>query len=189
MDFKKFSPCLLIAMPELKEPHFEKTVVLLTDYTPEGAIGFIINRPSDLVLGDSIVLSEGELNPDYAGYKLWTGGPVDQNKLWVIYDNAVYDNPQGILLSVEGATLAQDISILLDHEKTLGKNHIRVIHGYAGWGAKQLEAEIAASFWITAPLNKSIIFNPDPSRIWERAVEHLGIDANKLIGQQSNFLQ
>lgn len=175
-------------MPELKDPNFEKSVVLLSDYTPEGALGFVINKPSaSLKLGTSVTLSQGDLNPGYQETRLWTGGPVDPQKIWVIYDRNVYDDPQSVRLA-DGVNLAHDIGILLNKEKVLRPDQIRVIHGYSGWGEKQLEAEIAASLWITAPISRELLFLTEPERVWNQAIRGLGIDVNSLVAQASSFL-
>lgn len=187
MDFRNFSPCLLIAMPELKDPNFEKAVVLLSDYTPEAAVGFVVNKPSELKLGTSVTLSEGEINPGYQDLRLWHGGPVDQQRIWIVYDQQAYDGPHGVVLS-PGVCLAQDIEVLLNNEKTLTPSQLKVVNGYAGWGAKQLDAEIAASFWITASITRELLFLTAPEKMWETAIKALGIDATKLMAPQTHFL-
>lgn len=188
MDFRAFSPCFLVAMPDLKDPNFEKSVVLLSDYTPEGALGFVVNRPSaSLKLGSSVTISQGEINPEYGETPLWTGGPVDPQKIWVLYDRMAYEDPQGVKLA-DGVNLARDIGILLNHEKTLRPEQMRIIHGYAGWGQKQLEAEITSSLWITAPISRELLFLTAPEHMWNQAIRGLGIDATRLVSQASPFL-
>ena len=187
MDFRAFFPCFLIAMPDLKDPNFEKCVLLLSDFTPDGAVGFVINKPSSLSLGKSVTLSQGTLNPAYETTPIWTGGPVDPQKIWILYDKNAYDDPQGVTLADE-VNLARDIGILLNHEKTMRPSQMRVVNGYAGWGQKQLEAEIAGSLWITAPLSRKLLFLTEPECVWNRAIRGLGIDANRLISQPSHFL-
>lgn len=187
MDFQNFQPCFLIALPQLDDPHFEKTVVLLTDYNPEGAGGFIINRKSDLILGDSVIISDGTINPAYNNMILHFGGPVDQEKIWILYDSDVFNEPHSVELA-PGINLARDIEILLNKEKSLETNQIRVVNGYSGWSPNQIEAEIAASFWITAPLMKDLIFNTSPEEIWEKAIQRLGIDPDRLMTNTSHFL-
>ncbi len=187
MDFNNFKPCLLIAMPELADPNFARAVVLLTDYNKSGASGFIINRHTDMLLGKCLVLPKGQLNPDYALIKLWTGGPVEPEKIWILYDRRSHFNEADTHLG-EGIMVAKSIEILTHSEFTIDANHMRVYHGYSGWGAAQLDAELAASFWITAPLTPEIIFDTPLDEIWHKAIKKLGIDADKLVSPTSRFV-
>ena len=186
MDFDDFKPCLLIAMPELQDPNFMKSVVLLSDFTEEGAIGFIVNRPSHLKLGQSVQLSEGEINPQYNNLGLWSGGPVDPEQIWIIYQHQFFPIEKGVPLN-HTLALAKDVSILTS-EKTLDSDHFRVVHGYAGWDAQQLCNEIAGSSWITAPISNKLIFETAPENMWHQAIQNLGINPNHLVGPNSSFL-
>lgn len=174
-------------MPELKDPNFERTVVLLSEFNENGAIGFVINRPSALTLGASVTLTQGTINPAYEQTNLWTGGPVEPQKIWILYDGAAFDDAHAVALG-DGVNLARDVSILSHHEKALAPEQIRVIHGYAGWSAKQLSVEIAASYWIVVPLTQGLLFRVDAARAWETAIRALGIDLNQLVAPTSPFL-
>lgn len=187
MDFNNFQPCYLIAMPELEDENFHKAVVLLTDFNKDGASGFVINRITSLRLGDSVMLSDGSLNSDYADLCLYQGGPVESQRIWIIYDENVYSNPKDTFIGEE-IMIAQDIDILINHENTLDTQFLRIFHGYSGWGPQQLDNEIAASAWITAPLSRDLLFDTEPDQIWNKAVRNLGFDPNKLIGPKSPFL-
>lgn len=190
MDFNHFSPCFLIAMPELQDPNFEKTVILLTDYKPEGAVGFVINRQSAMTLGNSIRLSEGSVNTHYENLKLWTGGPVEPGHIWMIYNAKALPAdilPKFISLGEELA-MAHDLSLLTNHEITVDPINFRVVHGYSGWTREQLNAELAHSFWITAPLSTDLIFGVPPQKIWEHAIRKLGVTPDNLVGAASPFL-
>lgn len=188
MDFNQFEPCFLIAMPDLKDPNFEKTVVLLTDYNDDGASGFIINRTSDIHLGSAIMLPEGNLNPDYQDYGLWFAGPVDLERVWVLYDPTKYSDPDSGVEISKNLNIAKDIDILTNAEQTIDSEHIKILHGYSGWAKDQLDQEIASSFWITAPISNDLIFNKNPEKIWEVAIKKLGFDASKLMAPKSSFV-
>lgn len=187
MDFNNFKPCNLIAMPELEDPNFQKSVVLLTDYHETGASGFVINRPSDTTLGDAIVITDGSLNPYYKDLQIWYGGPVDPEKIWIIYDGNEHSDANDTSIG-ENIMIAKDIDILINHDINLDKNRIRVFHGYSGWGAKQLESELAASSWITSPLSHELLFNTHQDKVWQQAIKDLGFDPEKLVGPKSPFL-
>jgi len=187
MDFKNFKPCNLIAMPELQDPNFQKAVVLLTDYHETGASGFVINRKTDVTLGAALVLEEGSLNPQYTNLNLWYGGPVDSEKIWIIYDGKTHSNETDTNIG-DNIMIAQDIDILVDHKITLDTNLLRIFHGYSGWGSKQLDSELANSAWITSPLSHNLLFDTHQDKIWQNAIKDLGFDPDKLIGPNSPFL-
>lgn len=162
-------------------------MVLLTDFNKEGASGFIINKTTKLRLGDAVVLSEGSLNSDYENLCLGYGGPVDPQKIWIIYDENAYSNPKDTFIGDE-VMIANDIDILINHENTIETDALRIFHGYSGWGPQQLDNEIAVSAWITAPLTRDLLFETPIDQIWIKAVQNLGFDPSKLVGPNSPFL-
>ncbi|MBU0506988.1 YqgE/AlgH family protein [bacterium] len=187
MDLNDFKPCFLVAMPELTDPNFAKTVILMTDFNKKGASGFVINKKTDIDLGGSIVLPDGSLNPDYNDLTLWYGGPVEPDKIWIIYDGTIHEEPQDHGLGDE-IKIAHDIDILINHEQTLDPTKLKVLHGFSGWSAGQLDGEIALNSWITSPLSKDLLFNVDEKNVWEQAIRNLGFDPSKLKGINSAFI-
>src|SRR5438874_2965846 len=140
------APNLLLSMPQMADPNFARTVVLLCDYTDEGAFGLVVNRRMEepawtVVKTDPPV----RVDPDL---KLWVGGPVDPQRTWVLMSEAQGPDEEqreicpGLLLSASNALTLQ----LLQAPPT---SKARVIVGYAGWGPGQLDQEIAASGWLT----------------------------------------
>ena len=140
------APILLVSMPQMADPNFARTVVLLCDYTDEGAFGLVVNRQMtepawQLVKTEPPVA----VDPDV---RLWMGGPVDPQRTWVLMTEAQGPDEEqreicpGVLLSVS-------------HELTLQllqsppSSAARVLVGYAGWGPGQLDKELAASAWLT----------------------------------------
>ncbi len=181
MDFKNFKPCLLIAMPDLKDSDFAKSVVLLCDYQPEGAVGIVINSKTNLTLNEALSFSKGALLPEYLDFPLYTGGPVDAQRIWIVCEKAVYPQFQGQDLG-GGVGLIEEGDILIEDKVVLTRQQLRVFHGYAGWGVGQLEAEIAKSFWLTAPITRELVFLTPLGEIWEKAILGLGIDPTHLQG-------
>ena len=187
IDFRDFKPCFLIAMPELEDPHFSKTVVLLTDYQEDqGAFGFVINRPSEVTI-DSIELEEGHIPSDYHHHNIHTGGPVEPEKIWLIYDGHIKGPDEDGVLG-DGIKIAKSVETLNHIEHTLNQDQYRIFHGYAGWDVEQLEAEIAVSAWLVCPLNKALMFECPPDRIWPEAIRKMGLEPSQLVGPNSNLL-
>lgn len=187
MDFRAFKPCLLVSTPELADPNFHQSVVLLTEFTPEGALGFVINRPSAHLIGDTITIPGHEINPAYLKRPLWSGGPVEPNRIWIVYDAITHPQGSGLPLG-DNVALARDVAILTDAKVSLGECELKIINGYAGWAAKQLDQEIAASAWIVCPLSKQLAFYDTPAAHWHATYRALGIDANTVVTPHSPFL-
>ena len=167
------APLLLVSMPQMADPNFAKTVVLLCDYTDQGAFGFVVNRqmedPAWQVIRTEPVV---RIDPDV---RLWVGGPVDLQRTWVLMSEA--QGPQdeqreivpGLLLSV-----SHDLTLqLLQAPPT---SRARVLVGYAGWGPGQLDKELAASGWLTAAVDPGLIFGVPPDEMWETAIRRLGAE-------------
>jgi len=152
----------LVAAPELTDPDFVHTVILLVAYGEEGALGLIINRPSGIPLRQ--VLPDIKEN-DKVSPTLYSGGPVSRNNLFALFTS---DKP------LEGAVNAlgniyfsgnRDVIIPL-FQNGDQKNKIRIYAGYAGWAPGQLEHEIMRGAWITVKASPEMIFSDDPHGIW-----------------------
>jgi len=175
------APILLLSMPQMTDPNFAQSVVLLCEYTEKGAFGLVVNRQMSepawtLVKTDPPI----EVNRDL---RLWIGGPVETQRTWVLLAES-----HG--LEDEEAEIAPGVVLSTSHELTLEilklppSNRARVLVGCAGWGPGQLETEIAQSGWLTTGVDPSLIFNTPPEQMWETAIRRLGTDPAAL--QQSS---
>ena len=171
-----FAPTLLLAMPQLRDPNFNRSVVLLCEHGSEGAIGFVVNRPTDILAADSVAL-DPPLRSE-SGLLLWTGGPVEPQRGFLLLgdDPGVSDSER----ISEGFHLTASVEVLrrlLETEPDeLAKQRCRLLLGYAGWGPGQLDSELAASAWLTARLDPALVFETPPAEMWERAIRSLGVD-------------
>ena len=160
-------------MPQMADPNFARTVVLLCDYTEQGAFGLIVNRKmtepaSDVIRTEPPVL----INP---ALHLWIGGPVDLQQTWILMTEA--QGPEddqrevspGVLLSA-----SRDLALRLLQSAPVPS--VRVIVGYAGWGPGQLDKELAASAWLMTEVDPGLIFGVAPEQMWEAAIRRLGAE-------------
>lgn len=167
------APLLLVSMPQMADPNFAKTVVLLCDYTDQGAFGFVVNRQMDEPAWQ-IIQTDPPVRIDPA-IRLWVGGPVDLQRTWVLMSEAQGPEDEqrevspGVLLSVSRELTLQ----LLQAPPT---SRARVLVGYAGWGPGQLDKELAASAWLTATVDPGLIFGVAASQMWETAIRRLGTE-------------
>lgn len=158
---------ILIAMPTLADPNFRQTVVLVCEHGMEGTLGLILNRPTELEV--SALLSEV---PDLPGPKrVYTGGPVGKDGMLVLCRSRFNPNGHAILNDI---SLAKDLQVLKDPELLGPGGQIRCYLGYAGWGPGQLETELKAGAWHTIPGNSEIVFNADPSSVWQETMRKMG---------------
>ena len=156
----------LVATPNLMDPNFIHSVVLLIDYGTKGAVGLIINKPAFLLLEE--VLPEEDMKG--VSLPLYIGGPVNKNTLFLLFTSRkpvegahkVLDN---IYFSARKDLIFHTIR---KKEKTMD---LKVFAGYAGWAPGQLEMEIRRGAWITMEADRKTIFSKDPSEIWPSIFE------------------
>lgn len=173
---------LLIAMPALGDPNFHRTVTIICEHSEEGALGIIINRPTGMPLSHILEqLSLEAASPDIADQPVLNGGPVQQERGFVLHEpGGEWDST----LEVSGeirVTTSRDI--LTAMANGTGPRRAIVALGYAGWEAGQLEAEIRANAWLSAPASSEIVFELPFDQRWVAATHLLGIDPAQLSGE------
>lgn len=173
------APTLLLSMPQMVDPNFSGTVVLLCDYSPDGALGLVVNRPTDTRASTAVALDPPPRRD--GGIKLWSGGPVDPQRGWIL----TTEEPDGVdyLRLADGLFLSTSPELLRQVIET-ASSRARVLTGYAGWGPGQLDEELAMSAWLTMDVDLDLLFNTPASSMWEVALRRLGADPGALqLGQ------
>jgi putative transcriptional regulator len=157
---------LLIAGPSLGDPNFWRTVVLVVEHTGDGALGLVLNRPSDTTVGDAVPELSELVD---AAENLLVGGPVQQSSVIVL---AEFDDPG------DAALIAfEDVGILRtdrDAEQSPGIRASRAFAGHAGWGPGQLDDELERGDWILEPARRSDAFAADPLELWPSVLVRKG---------------
>ena len=155
---------LLIAAPQLLDPNFRRTVVLIADHGDEGAMGVILNRPSGMTVADAAPDLEPLVGP---AAPIFAGGPVQPTSGVVLAEVAEAGEPVfGDVVLVPGIGELADV---ID-----GAGSVRVFAGYAGWGPGQLDGELEREDWILEPAQASDVFNDDPDELWGAVLERKG---------------
>ncbi|PIR20697.1 MAG: hypothetical protein COV45_03860 [Deltaproteobacteria bacterium CG11_big_fil_rev_8_21_14_0_20_47_16] len=182
LDLRNFKPCLLLAMPQLQDPNFHHSVVLLVEYDSEGAFGLVVNRQIDRTLGQ-VERPESPVDQQLHAASIWYGGPVELDNAMVIFEAKEPDLVLALGDKVaslgDGLHVTGNTSILTTHADLLSKSRFKVVAGHADWGMAQLDNEIAQSSWLAAPLDRDLIFS-EFDTMWTRAVRSLGIDPTQL---------
>jgi putative transcriptional regulator len=182
IETTNFTNHFLIAMPGMTDQFFSRTVTYLCQHSDEGALGIIVNRPSELRLGDIMQQMNIEVQQEEIGQlPVFFGGPVQPERGFVIHEpagswDATLQVAEGIAL-----TTSRDILEAISHGK--GPKKIMIALGYAGWGQGQLESEMAQNAWLSAPADKSILFDYPPNQRWKAAAELMGVDISLLSSQ------
>ena len=172
----------LIAMPALSDPNFHHTATFLCEHNDEGALGLVINRPTDLQLGDILEHMEIEaVHSDITRQAVYMGGPVQNDRGFVLHEPL--GNWEATLKVTEetGVTSSRDILEAIAQGEGPEKTFITL--GYAGWGAGQLEQELAANTWLNGPASTRIVFETPCEQRWEAAAALIGIDLNLISGE------
>jgi putative transcriptional regulator len=168
------APSLLLAMPDLLDPNFRRTVVLLVHHDEEGTVGLVLNRTTEVTAADLCQTLDVEWRGETSQIVHW-GGPVQENTGWVVAGEAA-------LAGVPAATaFAADLHFAgsLEALRRVAEEtpaRLRLFLGYSGWGAGQLEEELARGAWVVAPLAPEAIFEISPDELWDYAWSLLGVD-------------
>ena len=174
-----FNQQLLIAMPGMQDPNFNRGVTLMCQHTQDGALGITINRNSDLTLMD--VLSQLNIaceDEAIANQPVLEGGPVQQERGFVLHTPAgEWDSTSAVAPGIF-VTTSRDILEAIAQNR--GPEKYLVALGYAGWSAGQLEDELKENAWLNTSADSAIIFDSPINDRWSAAVESLGIDAAML---------
>jgi putative transcriptional regulator len=161
---------LLIASPQIGDPRFSRTVILLLRHNKAGALGIVINRPLGKYPLASLLKSFGEKDAAAGGsVEVFAGGPVQPGAAFVIH-TADYSRSETIAVNaLVAATSSPEVFRDIGQNKGPGKTLIAF--GYAGWGPSQLEAEMARDDWFTAMADPALIFDERRERLWDVAME------------------
>jgi putative transcriptional regulator len=158
---------LLIAGPTLQDPNFWRTVVLVVEHSDDGALGLVLNRPSESTVGEAVPELITVTDP---GDDVLVGGPVGQQAVIVLAD---FEDPD------EAALIAFDnVGVMAgggpSDEFGNGVRRARVFAGHSGWGPGQLDGELERGDWILEPAQYTDAFAPEPTELWAAVLERKG---------------
>jgi len=181
---------LLVAMPGIGDPRFERTVIYLCAHSTEGAMGLVVNKTAEgITFGELLerleIVGEGDpitFEPAIAGRHVQFGGPVETGRGFVLHSSD-YFSAEATLPIDERIGLTATLDVLRAIAAGRGPRRAIMALGYSGWGPGQLESEIQRNGWITVPADEEIVFDPDLDAKYGRAMSRIGIDLTKLSGQ------
>ena len=178
---------LLVAMPVMGDPRFERSVIYLCAHSSEGAKGIIVNRPAGsidfpglLVQLDIIKTADQITLPENAEtMKVLKGGPVDTGRGFVLHSSDFFIKDATLNID-DGICLTATVDILKAIAKGSGPKHAILALGYAGWAAGRLENEIQHNGWLHCAADADLIFGGDVEEKYQRALRKIGVDPGML---------
>ncbi|MCC6683903.1 MAG: YqgE/AlgH family protein [Bacteroidia bacterium] len=160
----------LLSDPFLPDPNFNRTAVYLTAYDANGAVGFVMNRPTTLTLSDVL--------PEFSGltHKLFYGGPVEQNTLHFVHSCPQLSNDSKQIQP--GVFWGGELEVIIEGIRNglVGENQIRFFIGYSGWSAGQLDDELTEHAWFVTKAKREYIFHEHPELLWKTVLSNMGTE-------------
>ncbi len=169
---------LLVAMPTMDDPRFERTVIYLCAHSQAGALGLIVNRLADHISFSDLLTQLGIAGPPEHEIRVHVGGPVEQARGFVLH-SADYVRDTTLVVSEEIA-LTASIDVLAAIASGQGPRRSLLALGYAGWDAGQLESEIQQNGWLQVPADEDLLFGKNIGTKWTGAMRKIGLELSAL---------
>ncbi len=183
MSVHSLQNSFLVAMPVLHDTVFARAVIYLCTHTEHGALGVVVNHPTEHTLSDlpDVSGTPASISSKVSSPTVFAGGPVEQQQGLVLHS----PGPQWETTLYVDATLRITTSrdILQALARGEGPEHYLIALGYTGWQAGQLEKEIRDNIWLTCPLDSRILFDTAPAQRWQAAGALLDIDIHMISSQ------
>ncbi len=170
---------LLIAMPQMQDPRFMRSVIFLCAHTADGAMGLVVNKIVAQPSIEDLLRQLGIAPEGFDGTPVHFGGPVEAGRGFVLHST---DYTEEATLTVSGVGLTATTDILRAIGRGAGPRRSLLALGYAGWGPGQLDAEIQANGWLHVAADDDLIFDTGFEDKWRRAIGKLGVDPAALSG-------
>jgi len=174
-----FAGQMLIAMPQMRDTRFARSVVYLCAHTSEGAMGLIVNRLfNSLSFSELLEQLSIQARVPCANVRIHFGGPVEAGRGFVLHSTDYLQETTLMVNDEVGLTATIDVLKALADGR--GPEHYMLALGYAGWAAGQLDGEIRENAWLSVQSDSELLFDHNIDRKWERAISKIGVDFNKL---------
>ncbi len=173
---------MLIAMPQMMDPRFARTVVYMCAHSSDGAMGLVVNRLFDaLSFPDLLEQLNIKPTPRCDQIRVHFGGPVDAARGFVLH-SADYVQETTLLVD-ERVGLTATVDVLKAIADGAGPRHSLLALGYAGWDAGQLDGEIRDNAWLNVTADEELLFSGEIDQKWERAIAKIGVNYSMLSGE------
>ena len=168
----------LLAIPQVKNDYFSSSLILICEHSDQGAVGFVINKPSNILLNELLTQTNLGINRDLLENRILSGGPVATNQCFIIHSEDFLCKSSKIV--TENVYLTNGWEALEAISAGRGPEKFEIALGYAGWGSGQLEDEIARNVWLTVQAKNEILFDTNYGQRLKMAGHELGINLDLL---------
>lgn len=167
---------ILLSQPFMQDSNFKRSAVLLCDHTPEGSVGFILNKPLNMRI-DELIVDFPEFDAE-----VFFGGPVQTDTIHYVHDQGdILDNSIEVQNGVYWSGDFEKLKFLID-TKIIQPKNIRFFVGYSGWGEGQLKDEMEVGSWVLADMDSNYLFKKSPMELWQEIMTEKG-DTYSVIAQ------
>lgn len=174
VDTSSLSGRLLISSPSLRDPNFDRTIVLMLDHDSDGALGLVLNRPSDLAVVEVLPAWSDHVAPPSLVFQ---GGPVADGVAIGLARPAGIDAPEGWSAVLDDVGV---VDLTADPDTAREFTSLRIFSGYAGWSPGQLEGELSLGAWFVVDAVGDDVLGPEPERLWSRVLRRQKGDLARL---------
>lgn len=182
-EFSSFENQFLVSMPQLDDPNFTKSVILICRHNETGVVGIVINQVSDILMIEIFEQFEIDVSSHiHTRSPILIGGPVQPELGLIVHTNHV-ENWESSMKIGDDLILTGSKDILPDMAQGAGPEKVVMSLGYAGWAPGQLENEVKENSWFTTPVDYEILFNPDIENKWQQSAKLLGINTSQFSHQ------
>ena len=174
------TPAFLVAMKQVVDPFFHRSVVLLLEHDEDGSFGLVANRPTDVPM-TQLLANLGVAWGGALDAPSWFGGPVQPGVGTIVYAGreAVLEGDDASHEFADGLHISRDIRVLT-RLASRPPAEFRLFLGYAGWGPGQLGEELERNDWLVAPFDRGTLFETEPGALWAAALESIGVRPDSL---------
>jgi putative transcriptional regulator len=175
------APGFLVASPALSDPNFAGALVLMAEHHGEGALGFVVNRRGPITVADVLGGVDAGLRglaeaAGRAGAPVLVGGPVQPERLWILFRPGPRAPEEGAIRVGAGLALGGSRELLEALVRAPDPGPYQLLLGYAGWAPLQVEREVAAGAWVPMALHEDLVFEVALEERWQTAVRRIGLD-------------
>ena len=171
------APALLVAVPQMVEPGFSNSVILILEHGSEGSMGLVLNQMTDLDV-DEFCKSQDMRYTGPAGEMVCQGGPVQTDRAFILHSGEKKGpETEDVIDGVRFSYSMESLKIVTEAKP----DDFRVFLGYAGWGPHQLADEMATGAWLLTPANRQLIFETEPKLLWDSTLRQMGIEPGLLM--------
>lgn len=174
---KTLAPGFLIAMPRLGDPNFQRSVVLMIEHSDEGAMGLVLNRQAKLTLKDVGSLQKLKVARERVHTSIYVGGPVEPYRGFVLHDSETILEKVMVMPGLFLSVTSDALGVLLASPTP----RLRFCLGYAGWGPKQIERELAQGSWLFTEATPGPALEGEADGLWAQTIQGMGVDPAMII--------